>query len=92
MNRGPYRVHRAARTGVRRWRVLSADGQHVRGLDTKIEATMTCEVLNGDVTRAPELYRRWHRRGGAGAAMLSARLLGLLPGHVRADPDTGEPL
>lgn len=95
-----FHVERAARRGVRRWRVVRADGTFARACDTRIEARLVAEVMNGYAARSPELYRRWvreaARRGSEEEAWryaaLSARLLGLGPDHVQADPDTGRPL
>lgn len=83
-----------------KWCVV-VDGRMLRRYSTKRQASRHVAMYNGDLSAAPAWYREELAKAlkslrGRGQALksagMSARLLGLSPCQVNADPNTGEPL
>lgn len=82
-----------------KWHV-ERDGQFIRRCDTKRQACLIAALFAGNASAAVDGYRleierasrKIDRSNALRAAQYWAVSLGLSPGHVRADADTGEPL
>ena len=83
------------------WWVIERDGKFIKRARTKKLASLTGILLDGDPSVAVEWYRltvaearRTHHNEADvfRSAIYSAKVLGLSPDHVRADPDTGKPI
>ena len=83
----------------KRWELQRA-GRFVRKLQTRKDGELLVRMYGGDLSAAPEYYRRMlkqaerimSRRDACRYAMLDAQMLGLNPDHVQADATTGEPI
>jgi hypothetical protein len=86
-------------TGSLRWYVIS-EGRMLVRCETKKLARLYQQLFQGDLGVAQEWYRLIlkyaRRRMSEGDALRyacgAAEYYGLRPSHVRADPETGEPL
>lgn len=83
-----------------RWRVVNTAGAMLRRFRTKRAALLYIDALGGDKEAAQRLYRidvkeaskRMSEQEAWRYAAMGARVMGLTPADVRADPETMAPL